>query len=247
VIEQVTPMSEIDHAVLVPEDDDLGPTGPDMSPDDAAFDPPVVDEVLDLPPFDPATATDVVGEPAVDAEAWHLQEADDTCAIAAQEFVLENLTGVDLAEGDLVAVAQANGWYQPGGGTAMGDVGKVLEAFGVGVTRTEDATLGDLEAALARGDGVIVGVDSEEIWNPGLSDDDDTEVGDAGGIPGQDADHAVQVIGIDRSDPGNPQVVLNDPGHPDGQAVLVPEQEFLGAWEDAGRFAVFATTTGVAA
>ena len=111
----------------------------------------------------------------------------------------------------------------------------------------EGATLADLESALSQGRGVIVGVDAEELWTPGFEADDDTAVGDTAGIPGQDGNHAVQVIGIDRTEGGDPRVVLNDPGHPDGRAVSVSAEEFLDAWQDADNFAVFATAPGRAA
>jgi hypothetical protein len=35
-------------------------------------------------------------------------------------------------------------------------------------------------------------------------------------------------------------VVVNDPGHPEGQGAMIPVEQFMGAWEDSGSFAVFA-------
>jgi hypothetical protein len=91
---------------------------------------------------------------------------------------------------------------------------------------------------LRKGEWVIVAVDAEELWEPGVHPERDDRSGDPLFAPGQDANHAVQVIGIDRSDPGRPMVVLNDPGHPDGRGMLVPLDEFAGAWQDSGCFAV---------
>ena len=48
------------------------------------------------------------------------------------------------------------------------------------------------------------------------------------------ADHAVQVVGIDRNDPEDVRVILNDPGRPDGQGLSVPEKVFLKAWATSG-------------
>ena len=45
------------------------------------------------------------------------------------------------------------------------------------------------------------------------------------------ADHAVEVIGFDYSDPNNPMVILNDSGTPDGCGELVPLDVFVNAWE----------------
>ena len=44
--------------------------------------------------------------------------------------------------------------------------------------------------------------------------------------------HAVQVIGIDYSNPDEPMVILNDSGTPDGCGEMVPLDTFLDAWED---------------
>ena len=52
--------------------------------------------------------------------AWGLHV---TCAVDAQEFVLELLTGDTYEESDLAELAQENGWFMPDGGTSMEDVG----------------------------------------------------------------------------------------------------------------------------
>lgn len=238
-------------------------------PDDGSNDDPVPDDPVPEPPDDPAPDPEpgsgsyadgddlpnltappgtagIVGDPWSCLETWHQQETGYTCAVAAQEFILDEITGVDHAESDLVAVAEAHGWLTPGGGTALGDVGRVLELRGLTVERSVGADLDQLEHAVATGKHVIVGVDADEIWQPGEQFGDDT-VGDFGGygIPGQDANHAVQVIGIDRTDASAPQVILNDPGHPDGRAVLVPADEFVDAWRDSDHFMMTADRFGV--
>ncbi|WP_238014845.1 C39 family peptidase [Dactylosporangium sp. AC04546] len=180
----------------------------------------------------------VVGEPAAAAEHWHMQERADTCAVASQEFILDELTGADHSEAQLTELAEAHGWYQPGGGTAMADVGNILEYFGVPVQREYGATFQDLQQALDGGQKVIVGVDSDEIWTPGHDPDEPLDA--YPGIPGQGADHAVQVTGVDYSDPAHPVVVLNDPGTPDGGGERVALEAFLDAWEDSGNYLVTA-------
>jgi hypothetical protein len=84
-----------------------------------------------------------------------------------------------------------------------------------------DNSIDSLEEALDNGNKVIVGVDSGQIW-----------YGDENNIfsPENTADHAVEVIGIDKSDPDNPMVVLNDSGSPDGCGELVPLDVFENAW-----------------
>ncbi|GAA1311780.1 hypothetical protein Psi02_72280 [Planotetraspora silvatica] len=154
-----------------------------------------------------------MGDPARSEGWWHQQARPDTCGIVTQEFVLDELTGVDHTEAELTEVAMRNGWYQPGGGTPMTDVGNLLQAYGMPVDRTYGATFGDPEAALCRGDAMTAGVDSSDIWH---TDDP----------AGQEniADHAVEVIGIDYSTPDGPEVVLNDPGARTAPASTSPGQ-----------------------
>ena len=70
-----------------------------------------------------------------------------------------------------------------------------------------------------------VSIDADEIW-----------IGDNDSIfaPGEAANHAVEVIGVDYTDPDNPVVILNDSGHPDGCGSMIPLEDFVDAWEDGG-------------
>lgn len=187
---------------------------------------------------DPGAHPTVVGDPASAVQYWHVQEGAKSCAVVAQESILDEFTGVDHTEAELTEVATQVTGFTPEGGTPPNDTGKLLEHYGIPTELDHDATFEQLQAALAQGDGVIVGVDSSEIWNPGFNPDDALE--DYYGIPGQGADHAVRVIGIDYSDPANPQVLLNDSGTPDGQGSAVPLDEFLDAWADSGNLLVTA-------
>ena len=74
--------------------------------------------------------------------------------------------------------------------------------------------------------GILGGIDSDKV------------LANVSGMPEQGANHAVQVIGIDNSDPDNPVVILNDPGHPNGQGVRVAADDFMDAWEDSDNFMV---------
>lgn len=195
-----------------------------------------------VPEYDAASAYDshdgsLIGDPFDDAAHWHLQERSDTCAIAAQESVLEDLTGLKVTEEELTEISESHGWYTPGEGTAMHDVGKLLEYFDVPVEQHEHAGFDLIENALAEGDSVIVGVSAEELYAPA---DPDASPDASPRLKGRDADHAVQVIGVDRSVPDAPEVILNDPGIPDGRAVSVPLEAFQQAWDESGDFAVIA-------
>ena len=181
--------------------------------------------------FDPSTADpdSIIGDPAGNMENWHWQETDSSCAVASQEFVLEELTGREFEESELRDLAEEHGWYDPNGGTAMDDVGNLLEYMGLRVERSSGNSIEDLEECLANGGEVIVGVDSSEIW---MGQNDEFF------FPGMDADHAVQVIGIDRTDPDQPMVILNDPGCTNGCGAVLPMEVFQHAWEDSGCFMV---------
>jgi hypothetical protein len=189
--------------------------------------------------FDPAGQdADVIGAPGEEMNNWHQQANPDTCAVVSQEFILESLTGQEFSEEQLQYEAWRMGAYTPGGGTPLECMGDLLEAHGIPVEREYGATLDELSAKLADGEKVMVALDSHEIWTPGQDYVTDELLTDCAGLPGQQADHAVEVIGIDYSDPNNPMVVLNDPGHQQGRGLMVPADEFVNAWQDSNCYMV---------
>jgi|GEM_PF-3617754 len=177
----------------------------------------------------------VLGTPNQDSRIWDGQQSySDTCAIRCQEFILQQFTGVDIPEDQLVCEARDRGWYEPGAGSPPECVGNLLELHGIAVNRYEHASVFHLANELAQGHKVIIGIKADRLWEP-----------DGGGQSIRDqvtferADHAVVVSGIDTSDPMNPQVIVSDPGT--GQAVAYyPMQQFLEAWR-ASDFTMVAT------
>ena len=180
---------------------------------------------------------DIVGNPESDIDNWHWQTKSDTCAVACQEFILDEMTGRDFTEDELTQIAIDNGWYNPGGGTPIEHVGNLLEAHGIEVEKEYDCTFDDLSDKLTDGENVIVAIDCHETWYPSGLDSDEI-LANVAGMPEQGANHAVQVIGIDNSDPDNPVVILNDPGIPHGRGVRVDADDFRSAWEDSDRYMV---------
>jgi hypothetical protein len=172
-------------------------------------------------------ADDIIGDPAEAMTVYHTQETDTSCAVASQEFVLDQLTGRDYTEAQLRDLAEDNGWYTLDEGTPMYDVGELLRSQGLDVESDYGNSLSDIENCLENGGAVIVGVDAYEVYGVG---------NDFG--PGMDANHALQVIGIDQSDPGNPMMILNDPGTENGAGVMVPMNHFMDAWADSDNFMV---------
>lgn len=227
-------------------DDDLFSTNDDLftefvNIDDLFFEPDGNDfSTMEQESHNLASASfdNIIGDPSSDLEHWHQQSYDDTCAVVSQEFILDELTGQDFSEDELRQEAIENGWYTPGGGTAMGDVGELLEAHGIDVERGNGFTVDDLRKQLEQGNKIIVGVDADEIWS---STPENEWLNDYACMPGQDANHAVQVIGIDYSNPDDPMVILNDPGHEYGQGMMIPLAQFEDAWADSGNFMVHTT------
>lgn len=175
------------------------------------------------------SAPTVIGVPGVDGTSSSIRQGEgDTCAIRSQEIVLRDF-GVNVSEDVLIEQAMNRGWYNPGGGTNMNDVGNLLELHGVEVNRYENGNIFTLTNELAKGHRVIIGVDSGELWNPQKETGEDHK-----------PDHALIVSGIDTSDPDNVKVIITDPGSGD-VAKEYPMEQFIDAWKDSN-FHMVSTT-----
>lgn len=172
--------------------------------------------------FDPDTPSDQVsGEPAKDMDVWEFQGPTNRCALYSQKFVIEQLTGQDIDIEDFADIAKENGWFTEDRGTMSLNMNKMLEYYHIDHDVVYDSNMEDLESALNNGEKVIVSVDSGQIWE-GESNDIFS--------PATTSDHALEVIGIDYSTPGEPMVILNDSGHPNGCGEMVPLSIFEDAW-----------------
>jgi len=181
----------------------------------------------------------VIGNPKEDMQYWHEQNDAHSCALASADFVVSGLTGAHVPEQLLEHMAVENGWHLPGLGTPLDQIGKLVESFGFEVHQTDHSSLMNLEKELSDKHKVIVGVNAEEIW---LHNTHSMPLEAFPGIPGQKADHAVEVIGIDLSDAAHPMVILNDPALPDGRGAEIPLDVFSQAWAASDNFMV--STTG---
>lgn len=179
----------------------------------------------DLDNFDPSSADpdEVVGHPEEAMQQWEYQGQTGRCALYSQKFVIEELTGEEIDIEELADLAESHGWFSEDSGTPTLNMDKVLDHFGIDSDTSFHNSIDDLRDALAHDHKVIVSVDSGEIW---YGEDDSIFT------PGESADHAVEVIGIDYSDPDHPMVILNDSGSPDGCGEMVPIDTFADAWED---------------
>ena len=107
----------------------------------------------------------------------------------------------------------------------MADVGNLLLAYGIDTTTRMSGDFDDLLEATANGDRVLVSVQNMAMT---------TEWAD--GYPAYSANHVVEVLGIDKSDPENPRVIVNDPGIPNGQAMSMTRENFEDAWMTGGGY-----------
>lgn len=158
------------------------------------------------------------------------QQYPDTCAIKSQQIILQS-HDVDVSEDELVVEAKEKGWYTPGGGTSPADVGNLLEEHGINVNRYVYASIDDIAAELAKGNQIIVGVDSGELWKPGIYESFEDFLG-------KGADHALIVSGINVNPiTGEREVTLTDPGTGEVAHTYTLE-EFEDAWDDSDNFMV---------
>jgi hypothetical protein len=189
--------------------------------------------------FDPLSdALGIIGDPANDMVVWHQQAYSDTCAVVAQEFIIDSLTGEHVSEDSLIGEALDHGWYVPGGGTPLYHLGDLLQDHGIHIEKEHEATLADIAEKLRHHQKIIVGVNEEDIKYHQAPND---LLSSYPGIPGQRADHAVEVIGIVNTDPIHPMVILNDPAISGGCGIEVPADIFEYAWSSSNCFMLSTT------
>lgn len=173
--------------------------------------------------FDTETPPELVaGDPASDMDVWEFQGPTNRCALFSQKFVIEQLTDeTDIDIEEFANIAKENGWFTEENGTGFLNMNKMLDYYGVDNEMVYDADISDLEEALRNGDKVIVSVDSGQIWYNNPNDIFS---------PSTSSDHALQVAGIDYSNPDEPMVILNDSGSPMGCGEMVSLETFENAW-----------------
>ena len=184
----------------------------------------------ELDNFDPAkyeSMEGVYGYPDRAVDLWEEQEGN-RCALYAQKFIIEEITGLDLDIEKMVAVAEAYGWFSEERGTPLAYMNEMLNYCGIENETLNCSGYDEFKSYIQNGDRIIVAIDSDEYW---YGEYDNLYEGEA-------PDHAVEVIGIDESDPEHPMVILNDSGLPNGQGVRVPADTFMEAWEDSDYYMV---------
>ena len=166
-----------------------------------------------------------IGEPLRDLEHWHQQETPTSCAVACQDYIIDVLTDASPTEQELRELAQEEGWYREGDGTPDFAIGKIAEHFGLHTDVEPELTLEQVKSALEQGDKLIASVDSRLLYYPDSAEYTFAEFLKQGC-------HAVQITGLDMSDPDDVKVILNDPLLEDGGGNVYSWEEFSKCSED---------------
>ena len=166
----------------------------------------------------------VYGTPEADAHFYNRQTTGFTCAVVAQQGIINEFTGANVSEAELVYEATNCGLLTDHG-TSPEDVGLLLEAHGVECHTARDAQMSDLTMELAQGHKVVVAVNAETLW----SQDHPLHA-----FASQAANHAIWVTGVDNTDPAHPIVVVNDSGDPNGRGHEYDLNTFVKAWSASG-------------
>lgn len=164
------------------------------------------------------------------------QVYSDTCAIRSQQIILRDY-GIDISQEALMSISERHGWYTPGEGTSMENVGNLLQLAGVDCHQSYNNTIYDIIKELSQGHRIIVGVDSGELWAEDYYSKLDEKIEDSFG--NQTPDHALIVAGVEvnpfKSD--DVKIILTDPGT--GKLRVEYElREFVDAWKDSNCFMV---------
>lgn len=177
-----------------------------------------------------AQAETTHGQPNLDIkfDPETYQYYPDTCAFQSQALILREY-GFDVKQEDLIQIAKEQGWYVEGYGTPEDKVGKLLEYHGLDTSITEGNNIFNLANELAQGHRLLVTIDSGELWSPGLGE----KMEDL--LVGEQADHALLVVGVDTSNPNDVKVIVTDPGNGNTQYAY-SEKEFMDAWKDSNCF-----------
>lgn len=172
----------------------------------------------------------MIGDPVDQSSYWEMQTEPDNCAVAAELSIMHQFD-VDLTQDQANYISAENGWYHPGGGTSPDDIGNMMDLYNIPNHTCVEASVADLASELQQGHGVIVGVNSGDLWDQGPLENLSNFLRDELGIA--PSNHAVVVTGIDTSDPLNPMVILNNSGVENGAGAKYPLDQFLDAWENS--------------
>lgn len=195
--------------------------------------PPVTDPFATDSPDLPETGDPGIhGDPRAEIEYHTVQPGPVDCLPTSVSMVLSEVTGQHVPAEDVVRLANEKGFMTDTGMSAENSL-ELLRSYGVDA-QLETGTIDSLRQALDNGDKVIIGLDSDDLYNGGGGPFDQGLV----------SGHAVELTGIDDGPPA--MIYINDPGFPDGAGVQIPVDQFEDAWQDADHVMVVAPGPGEA-
>lgn len=152
------------------------------------------------------------------------------CCLECEKHILSR-HGIPFDAQQLHADAIRHGWLKQQG-TALHNVGRHLENFGLSVQRQYQCCLADIAQALKNGDDIIAAVDEGELrGNLAAEQQEDLLIGP---LP----DHTVVVLSCDTT---RHTVTLFDPNS-DRAEDTYPARQFADAWKDSNNYLVTINT-----
>lgn len=144
------------------------------------------------------------------------ESGDNICSVLCEASILHRRE-IPFDENEMLSLARKNHWLKAAG-TPLHSIGQLLAHYGLMVTRKYDATLADIEKALALDNDVIVVVDSDKLY-PECEDKEDAP------------NHAVVVTRIDTN-----MVCIYDPL--EFSTLNLQLSTFLRAWEESHHYMI---------
>ena len=145
---------------------------------------------------------------------WHIRESDDSAVISCQKFIIEEYLG---KQADFVCELNQDVYSE--------NTGDILEFYGIDTHSEYDADFRLIENAFDAGNRIIVHLNSLSL-NSSYN----------GVYPMWNANHMVEIIGVDKSNPDTLKVIINDPDAEDGCGKAVDYDIFSKAWHMSGNY-----------
>lgn len=152
-------------------------------------------------------------------------DGSNLCCVECEKYVMRK-RGISFDEAEILEIAVNNSW-QKSDGTALHNVGRHLERYGLYVTRRYQSSISDVVMALEAGDSVIVALNQYILAGSKVD-------GDAKKLP----DHVVVILSVDTS---RGIVALFDPNAM-SEVVELPIAQFKAAWAVSENYLVAANS-----
>lgn len=158
-----------------------------------------------------------------DANFWFKQNTNYTCGPASATQIIEDFTGVDYPDENVLAQYAANNKWLTEQGMQAPYLAQLLTDFGVPSTLETNQDWNDVAQYLREGRSVVMFVDGYDYWgDPEGKDETENSAKDT-------VNHFVRIVAIDVE---RGVAVLSDSGSPNGQQLEVPLDAMEEAWND---------------